>query len=287
MKLRFRVSGLSEPLVVEVDPTLHFGVLPFAVEAELPPNALCPADEMAFLAGFPPKPVTAKEDVTLSTLFKDGEMLILQRRSASADSLIRRGTTDGKYVPPCDERGVFVRRAMPGDNSCLFHAAAYILQEKTRGKEAAAALRAQCAEAVAANPSKFTTAILGMPNRQYCEWIMNPNTWGGAIELHILSFLFQTEIIALDVKSHRMENFGRECGYTTRGYVVYTGDHYDAMAMTRSQGGVSTMGGLDRDDQVLFNPRDTRAADAADAFIASERRAKERSGGMQSQSQSQ
>lgn len=43
------------------------------------------------------------------------------------------------------------------------------------------------AETVAADPEQYSEAFLGKPNNEYCRWIQDPQNWGGAIELSILS----------------------------------------------------------------------------------------------------
>jgi hypothetical protein len=43
------------------------------------------------------------------------------------------------------------------------------------------------AETVAGDPETFSEAFLGKPNAEYCEWILQPSKWGGAIELSILA----------------------------------------------------------------------------------------------------
>ena len=55
-------------------------------------------------------------------------------------------------------------------------------------------MRQIIAEAVAADSSNFSEAILGRPNADYCEWIQKPESWGGAIELAVLSNFYGIEI---------------------------------------------------------------------------------------------
>ncbi len=43
------------------------------------------------------------------------------------------------------------------------------------------------AETVAGDPEEYSEAFLGKPNKEYCAWIKDPQKWGGAIELSILS----------------------------------------------------------------------------------------------------
>ena len=42
-------------------------------------------------------------------------------------------------------------------------------------------------DTVAGDPEEYTEAFLGKPNAEYCAWILNPQSWGGAIELSILA----------------------------------------------------------------------------------------------------
>ena len=265
MKLRFRIPGAPAPKEYDIDGTTAVGMLPFLLEEALG----VPGDFIGINTGFPPKPLTADPSTPIEQLFKEGEMLIAVKRAGEGDAdRIKRGVTDGKYVPPSDKHSFFIVRKVPADNSCCFHSCAYVLKDKSRS--GASGLRQQVAEAVMMHPQKFTTAYLGQRNEEYVRWIMNPDTWGGAIELDILSFLYQTVIHALDLESLRSQSFGKDQGYTTEAYVVYTGTHYDALAMTKGAGGIATTsGGPESEDQVLFNPRDEHVAKAAQEFINS------------------
>ncbi|CAN0446185.1 unnamed protein product, partial [Discosporangium mesarthrocarpum] len=79
---------------------------------------------------------------------------------------------------------ILVRRIIDADNSCLFNAIGYTLR---RSRKVGTELRKMIAEAVRASPDTFTEAILGKEPEVYCSWIMDPKSWGGEIELSILS----------------------------------------------------------------------------------------------------
>ncbi|KAI9126277.1 hypothetical protein K1719_002698 [Acacia pycnantha] len=80
--------------------------------------------------------------------------------------------------------GIIVRRVIPLDNSCLFNAIGYVMDhDKTKASE----LRQVIAATVASDPQKYSVAFLGKPNADYCAWILDPEKWGGAIELSILA----------------------------------------------------------------------------------------------------
>lgn len=55
-------------------------------------------------------------------------------------------------------------------------------------------MRELAANIVASDPKLYNTAFLGSPNHLYQDQVLNPNTWGGAIELSIFAVHFQTEM---------------------------------------------------------------------------------------------
>ncbi|KAL0477393.1 ubiquitin thioesterase OTU1 [Acrasis kona] len=187
------------------------------------------------------------KSATLQSIgIKSGEQLTL-KKSGSQTGIIQ-GYSVGPYVPISSPKSLFVRRTMPSDNSCLFHSCSYVLKNKSRTN--AQELRQLCANIVAENPKKYNNAFLGMPNLSYTTWILNKDTWGGAIELSILSDYFSTEIVAFDTANMREDKYGENRDYSTRALIVYTGNHYDALAL------VENPGSSDYHDQVIFNTRD-------------------------------
>eukprot|EP01059_Diplonema_ambulator_P022545 TRINITY_DN37853_c0_g1_i1.p1 TRINITY_DN37853_c0_g1~~TRINITY_DN37853_c0_g1_i1.p1 ORF type:complete len:371 (+),score=145.81 TRINITY_DN37853_c0_g1_i1:42-1115(+) len=219
-----------------------------------------PSNCVKILMGFPPKALEVDDRWrTLKDLgVKSGERLTIQKGEAK----VMKGVTKGKYIPPTDSKNSFTKREMPGDNSCLFHACNYVLNNKTRCDPTE--MRNKIAEIVLSNPAKYTTEFLGQPNAYYAEWIKHKDNWGGAIELSILSFLYQTEIVALDVQTTRWHQFGEDENYSTRCFILYSGRHYDAMAMAE-YGGAS-----DANDKVLFSTTDKNVFKKALDFIAME-----------------
>jgi ubiquitin thioesterase OTU1 len=214
------------------------------------------------LFGFPPKPMdTSNSNATLSSLrVQSGEQLILK---TSGQTGVIKGISTGPYVP-ISSKGHFVRRQMPSDNSCLFHSSAYVLHNRSRSK--GPELRALCANIVQENPKLYDNASLGMPNLSYTSWIMHKDTWGGAIELSILSDYHKIEIVAFDTQTMREDHYGENKDYSTRVLVIYTGSHYDALALAE-HGGAS-----ESHDQVLFNTRDDNVMKKAREYVFEEHR---------------
>lgn len=148
---------------------------------------------------------------------------------------------------------------MPGDNSCCFHSLAYILHDKNtqKGPE----LRDLAAQLIASDPKTYNEGILGMKNSSYVQHLLNPDTWGGAVEVRAMADFYQIEICLMDLQTGREDHFGIDKGYSRRGFLFYTGNHYDAMAYAKHGGSHP------RDDQVLFNSKDDEIMKKARDFI--------------------
>ncbi|XP_022039473.1 OVARIAN TUMOR DOMAIN-containing deubiquitinating enzyme 2 isoform X1 [Helianthus annuus] len=129
--------------------------------------------------------------------------------------------------------GSIVRRVIPSDNSCLFNAVGYVMDHD---KNKASELRQVIAATVASDPTKYSEAFLGKRNEEYCAWILNPEKWGGAIELSILADYYGREIAAYDIQTTRCDLYGQEKKYRERVMLIYDGLHYDALAMSPADG---------------------------------------------------
>ncbi|ORC85609.1 uncharacterized protein TM35_000342210 [Trypanosoma theileri] len=256
--LRLRLPKNPQPITTEVDLSTPWDIFLFNI-AELSGIA---KERLRLLAGFPPQPVGPKDgdssNATVGDFLRSGEMVIVQEGQAT----VTRGVTEGRYVPPTHEKWHFTRRICPSDNSCLFHAAAYVLLDKSRTD--GPKLREECAAFVYNNPQLFSEFLLERPIHEYVEWIRRPTSWGGAIELYILSLMKKTEIVALDLESSRIERFG-ENQYSACVFVVYTGRHYDAIAMNAMYNSPR-----ENEDQVLFNVRDEYVIERAKRFVREE-----------------
>ena len=105
-------------------------------------------------------------------------------------------------------------------------------------------LRQQVAEYILNHPQEYNTAILGEDPVRYTNRMKQMDTWGGAIELSILSDIYSIEISSIDVKaglclplpcphsntsqSLRVDRFGE--GKDSRVIILYSGIHYDRIA---------------------------------------------------------
>ncbi|KAK4187847.1 hypothetical protein QBC35DRAFT_383996 [Podospora australis] len=126
--------------------------------------------------------------------------------------------------------GYIVLRVMPDDNSCMFTAVGGALGLANPSR----VLRDQIASYILSHPDTYTKAILGDTPTTYVSRMLETDTWGGAIELSILSDIYNIEISSLDVKSLRVDRFGE--GKDERIVIVYSGIHYDRIAFAMDLG---------------------------------------------------
>ncbi|GJP96506.1 hypothetical protein CBS115989_6836 [Aspergillus niger] len=197
------------------------------------------------LGGLPSNQKLADLDITLN-----GEQLIVTQHENSAQSPIKsepqaanlllkapavsstpkKGSPDDPpEVPSPDHSGTFVLRIMPDDNSCLFRA---VSSATMGGVDAMTELRSVVAQTIQAHPDIYTEAVLEKKPDEYCRWIQNEDSWGGGIELSILSKHFDIEICSIDVQTLRIDRFNE--GAPMRCIVVYSGIHYDTIALSPS-----------------------------------------------------
>lgn len=152
--------------------------------------------------------------------------------SPSAPLSLARKQNKGMSDPPevfvPEVGGTLVLRIMPDDNSCLFRA---ISSAVMSDMDAVTELRQIVAEQIQANPDQFSKAVLDNKDPdKYCRWIKGHDSWGGQIELLILSQYFQLEICSIDVQTLRVDRYNE--GAPKRCFIVYSGIHYDTIALT-------------------------------------------------------
>ena len=129
-------------------------------------------------------------------------------------------------VPLLD--GTMVLRVMPDDNSCMFRALSSAVLGSTL--DGMTELRSVVAQTIQANTDLYNKAMLEREPSKYCQWIQREDSWGGGIELSILSQHFGVEICSINVQDLRVDRFNE--GMPTRCILVYSGIHYDVCAVT-------------------------------------------------------
>lgn len=156
-------------------------------------------------------------------------------------------------------RKKMVRRIIDADNSCLFNAVGYALRRKRKvGSE----LRQMITEAVRGSPDVYNEGILGKTPEEYCAWISDSKSWGGEIELSILSKKLVVMITVVDIQTNNAYSYGEERGLDRRVFLIYDGVHYDALAEASSETAPEV------DDVTVFDPKAADKEDMAKVVAA-------------------
>jgi len=237
IKIQLRGPGSQKHVLSELDTTVSFGDFQKLVQLK---TGLHPFKQI-LCTGFPPKAILADSEdptVTLATVgIRNGDAILVKERDDDDEET--KGVKQGQgweYPPTIPKSGMMVRKEASADNSCLFHTIMILLasQDKNRSIGSTQELRELIANVVASDPVKYNATFLGMPSQYYQTDIRHPDKWGGAIELSIFSINYQTEIITFDFHHLREDRFGEGEGYKKRVFVIYSGNHYDAMVYSPS-----------------------------------------------------
>ncbi|KAJ3116255.1 ubiquitin-specific protease otu1 [Phlyctochytrium bullatum] len=214
------------------------------VKANIPYNRIKPHQKLV-KAGYPPKVIGTNDDSSLSECgVRDGEQLQVEEDATVVTPPpappVTDSTMDFLSVAVADsdasntaeavklDEGFVVVRPMDDDNSCLFHAIGYIFE---RDANVSDKLRQVVAAAIMDDPFSYNEVVLGRSVLDYAAWIQSVDSWGGAIELAIFSDHFDAEICSIDVGTLRVDRFGEGKGKERVAIVLYSGIHYDAIAM--------------------------------------------------------
>uniref|UniRef100_A0A2H1VD09 Ubiquitin thioesterase OTU n=1 Tax=Spodoptera frugiperda TaxID=7108 RepID=A0A2H1VD09_SPOFR len=146
-------------------------------------------ERVSVLCGYPPKPLDISNDSQkLSDIgLKTGETLIVEEKPAapsvtlSAESKpVENGVASHETLVPC-RPGILMKKVVPSDNSCLFTSIGFVLNGNV-DTTVHTLMREIIAMEVASDLETYNEAVLGKPNADYCVWIQQPSSWGGAIE---------------------------------------------------------------------------------------------------------
>lgn len=195
-----------------------------------------PINALHILCGFPPKPIDLyNEKITIGESgIVSGDTLIVEEKLIlhNGEKPTDIGRSHVMDVEDDDTPGILLRKVVPPDNSCLFTSVGYVLNGKV-DPTCGQFMRNIIANTVAADPEEYSEAILGKPNSEYCKWILKPDSWGGAIELSILSKFYGLEIAVVDSINAIINIFGEDQHYAQRVFLIFDGIHYDPLYLER------------------------------------------------------
>ena len=168
--------------------------------------------------GFPPK----KIDNTLNDTKTLPELSIGNNECLRID-LIDKDLIRAKNDEIIDYSKYSVKKkTIPADNSCLFNSINFAINQSIGEPEI---IRGIISSEILNNPIDYNEAILERPIEDYCDWILRGDSWGGGIEISILSKYFNVIIAVVDIQNITFEYFGD--GFTEIIYLLYNNVHYD------------------------------------------------------------
>lgn len=124
------------------------------------------------------KPLTQEEKDAIEIAKRLAEDEILARQLAESGEASGHGSSISN--------GILLKQVVAADNSCLFTSIGFLVSGKV-DTSIGPYLRQIIASAVHNEKEVYSDAILGRPNADYVAWIMQESSWGGAIEVSILS----------------------------------------------------------------------------------------------------
>ncbi|PWY65048.1 OTU-like cysteine protease [Aspergillus heteromorphus CBS 117.55] len=195
--------------------------------------------------------VSKKEDLIQAVSSNSDEPPTTKKPLSQNSHVGKRSPDDPPEVASPQHSGTFVLRIMPDDNSCLFRA---VSSANMGGVDVMTELRSVVAQAIQANPDLYSEAVLEKKPDDYCRWIQNEDSWGGGIELSILSKHFDIEICSIDVQTLRVDRFNE--GRPLRCILVYSGIHYDAIALSPSSSPFTRTDAPPEFDTMVFDAQD-------------------------------
>lgn len=113
------------------------------------------------------------------------------------------------------------KKDIPADNSCLFNAVNFAINQNLESPEI---IRGIITSEILSNPNDYNAAVLDKDPEEYCDWISRGDSWGGGIELSILSKFFNVKIGVVDIQNITIEYFG---DFNQVIYLLYNNVHYD------------------------------------------------------------
>ncbi|WBW71796.1 ubiquitin-specific cysteine protease, OTU family, Otu1 [Schizosaccharomyces osmophilus] len=247
LRLRLKYMDKSSVATIPNDASVQSFLETAAATFSLAP------DSISIKLGFPPKDLPLNDmGSPISSLISSGQQILVVKSPSATKNQVTpapsipqavskptesssnastmpstRNSTSGSQDPPYVNTplGDMALRVMPDDNSCLFRALSKPLGFSPYD------LREVVASTILSNPELYSTAVLGKPPIEYAAWIRKESSWGGYIELSVLSSHFDLEICSVDVQTGRVDSYNPQPATGQRTFIVYSGIHYDLAAL--------------------------------------------------------
>lgn len=198
-----------------------------------------PTGSLNILIGYPPKLIECQDENSLETAgIKNGDILIVEERQVSAEEKLAmenaaRSMEDERLAQQLahtanEGSGILLKQVVPADNSCLFTSIGFLMNGRV-DTDVGSYMRQIISQNVNDDKETYNEGILGRPNDEYCAWVMKEDSWGGGIEVSILSKFYGIEFDVVDITSAVISRFGEDQNYGMRAFLLFDGIHYDPL----------------------------------------------------------
>lgn len=126
----------------------------------------------------------------------------------------------------------FVRLRVPNDGNCLYYAIDVLSNSGAVLEDASPRLRQACAAAIASAPASYPAEVLGAAPEAYTASLLTDATYGGELELNLLSAHLGLGLCVVDLTPrppHPACLHVYNAAAPKRAFLLYTGTHYDAL----------------------------------------------------------
>jgi hypothetical protein len=121
---------------------------------------------------------------------------------------------------------------VPNDGNCLYYAIDVLSNSGAVLEDASPRLRQACAAAIASAPASYPAEVLGAAPEAYTASLLTDATYGGELELNLLSAHLGLGLCVVDLTPrppHPASLRVYNSNAPRRAFLVYTGTHYDAL----------------------------------------------------------
>lgn len=130
-----------------------------------------------------------------------------------------------RCLPSAASSIILQKNDTPNDQNSLYRCISQLL---FHGEQSTAAIRWLCTNALTKRPEIFTPDILRTTVQDYGKKIINPDSYGGYIELSLIALEYSVGLAAWHTRNHRLDVYGEDFERSKgRHYLIYDGVHYD------------------------------------------------------------
>ncbi|KAL4437852.1 hypothetical protein ABPG74_001023 [Tetrahymena malaccensis] len=192
-------------------------------------------ESLVLKMGFPPQVITGQDNQTLEQLsISSGSTIIAEVDLKKVQVPINKEIPN-QQVPNQDGL-VMIRKVIPADNNCLFSSVIYALERnKPQQSTKPIDLRKYIASVILKPNSEYDEVVLEKSKSEYATWIQQETSWGGAIEVKILSEKYNVEMVVINIQTGKAEHFGQDLKTNDRIFLLYDGIHYDILCRNISE----------------------------------------------------